>query len=161
VAVSYTQINRLRSQKADEAKAKGYALASYCSSRTSRLTDSPIGENAFILEDNTLQPFCRIGRCVVTIWSGNHIGHHAVIGDGCFIAVPRRGLGRGAGRGQLLPRRQRDLAGPYHDRRQLRGRSGRPCPVRSGARLGPERHGHPRLARAQPPAPRDMSGLSE
>ncbi len=42
------------------------------------------GENCFILEDNTIQPFAVIGDNV-TLWSGNHIGHHARIGSNCFI----------------------------------------------------------------------------
>ncbi|MBM4200304.1 MAG: transferase, partial [Gammaproteobacteria bacterium] len=39
----------------------------------------------FILEDNTLQPFAHIGNNV-TLWSGNHIGHHSSIHDHCFVA---------------------------------------------------------------------------
>lgn len=85
VALGYSKINRLRAAKVDEAKSKGYRLASYISSRASVLTNEVIGENAFILEDNTIQPFARIGRNV-TLWSGNHIGHHAVIGDHVFVA---------------------------------------------------------------------------
>lgn len=84
VALSYNQLNQLRASKVEEARAKGYALATYCSSRATVLTREPVGENGFILENNTVQPFARIGRNV-TLWSGNHIGHHAVIGDHCFI----------------------------------------------------------------------------
>src|SRR4029079_12251362 len=43
------------------------------------------GENCFILEDNTVQPFVTIGNNV-TLWSGNHIGHDATIDDHCFIS---------------------------------------------------------------------------
>ena len=32
-----------------------------------------------------LQPFVKIG-CDTVLWSGNHVGHHSVIGDHCFIA---------------------------------------------------------------------------
>lgn len=85
VALSYSKINKVRAAKVDEAKVKGYTLTSYISSRASVLSQEPIGENAFILEDNTIQPFSRIGRNV-TLWSGNHIGHHATIGDHCFLA---------------------------------------------------------------------------
>lgn len=85
VAVSYTQLNQVRKEKYLAAKALGYRMASYVSSRASVLNDGQIGENCFILEDNTLQPFARIGNNV-TLWSGNHIGHHAVISDHCFIA---------------------------------------------------------------------------
>jgi carbonic anhydrase/acetyltransferase-like protein (isoleucine patch superfamily) len=38
-----------------------------------------------ILEDNTIQPFVKIGSNV-TLWSGNHIGHDAIIEDHCFLA---------------------------------------------------------------------------
>ena len=37
-----------------------------------------------MFEDNTIQPFARIGDDVI-LWSGNHIGHHSTIGDHCFI----------------------------------------------------------------------------
>ena len=84
VALSYAQINQLRARKVAEAKGKGYALATYCSSRATVLSAEPVGENCFILENNTVQPFSRIGRNV-TLWSGNHIGHHAIIADDCFI----------------------------------------------------------------------------
>jgi len=43
-----------------------------------------VGDNCFILEDNTIQPFVRIGNNV-TLWSGNHIGHDAIIEDHCFL----------------------------------------------------------------------------
>ena len=39
-----------------------------------------LGDNCFILEDNTIQPFTTIGSNVI-MWSGNHIGHHSVIRD--------------------------------------------------------------------------------
>ena len=34
---------------------------------------------------NTIQPFVNIGNNV-TLWSGNHIGHHSIIRDHCFLA---------------------------------------------------------------------------
>lgn len=85
VALSYAKMNRVRTEKYLQAKAAGYELVSYVSSRCSFLTDYPVGENCFILEDNTIQPFVRIGNNV-TLWSGNHIGHDAVIEDNCFLA---------------------------------------------------------------------------
>lgn len=85
VAVSYVNMNHVRAGKYDAAKALGYDLASYVSSRCTWLTDHPAGDNCFILEDNTVQPFVRIGNDV-TLWSGNHIGHDSVIEDHCFIA---------------------------------------------------------------------------
>ena len=85
VAMSYQQMNRVRAAKYARAKALGYELVSYVSSRCSFLTRYPVGDNCFILEDNTVQPFVRIGNDV-TLWSGNHIGHDAVVGDHCFIS---------------------------------------------------------------------------
>ncbi|HEU4511189.1 MAG TPA: acetyltransferase [Pyrinomonadaceae bacterium] len=85
VALSYARMNKLREEKYYAAKEKGYELVSYISSRCSFLTDHPVGDNCFILEDNTIQPFVRIGNDV-TLWSGNHIGHDATIEDHCFLA---------------------------------------------------------------------------
>jgi len=85
VALSYARMNKLREEKYQQAKVSGYELVSYVSSRCSFLTDNPVGDNCFILEDNTIQPFVKIGNNV-TLWSGNHIGHDAVIEDHCFIA---------------------------------------------------------------------------
>jgi sugar O-acyltransferase (sialic acid O-acetyltransferase NeuD family) len=85
VALSYAKLNQVRKEKYLTAKSMGYRMASYVSSRATILTQYAVGENCFILEDNTVQPFARIGNNV-TLWSGNHIGHHATIGDHCFIA---------------------------------------------------------------------------
>lgn len=78
--ISFKRMNHLRAEKYHEAKEKGYALISYVSSRATTWPGFECGENCFILEDNTIQPFVRIGNDVV-LWSGNHIGHHTVIGD--------------------------------------------------------------------------------
>jgi sugar O-acyltransferase (sialic acid O-acetyltransferase NeuD family) len=85
VAISYGQLNRLRTRLKDAAKAKGYQLASYVSSRAFVWKNVEIGEHCFIFEDNTIQPFVKVGNNVV-LWSGNHIGHHSVIRDNCFIS---------------------------------------------------------------------------
>ncbi|MGI9192436.1 MAG: acetyltransferase [Chitinophagaceae bacterium] len=85
VALSYAQMNQLREKKYHEAKAKGYSLVSYISSRCSYLSQFPAGENCFILENNTIQPFVQIGHNV-TLWSGNHIGHHSIIANHNFIS---------------------------------------------------------------------------
>ena len=85
VALSYTGLNKVRRDKVAAARAAGYTLASYVSSRASVLNGGRIGANCFILEDNTIQPFVEIGDNV-TLWSGNHIGHHTRIHDHVFIA---------------------------------------------------------------------------
>lgn len=85
VAVGYQELNKLRARKYEEAKAKGYDLISYVSSRASNFGGVEIGDNCFILEFATIQPCSKVGNNVF-IWSGNHIGHHASIGDHCYIA---------------------------------------------------------------------------
>jgi sugar O-acyltransferase (sialic acid O-acetyltransferase NeuD family) len=83
VAIGYAKMNRVRKEKYDQMRAAGYALVSYISSRCTYLA-SPPGDNCFILEDNTVQPFVTVGNDV-TMWSGNHIGHDSIIEDHCFI----------------------------------------------------------------------------
>lgn len=85
VALSYSRLNAVRRQKYLDAKGLGYHLASYISPSATVLNDGNIGENCFILEDNTIQPFVTLGNNV-TLWSGNHIGHHSTIADHTFIA---------------------------------------------------------------------------
>ncbi len=84
VAMGYTNMNRNRAEKFIESRRKGYSLATYVSSRCSFLSEREPGENCFILEDNTIQPFVEIGENVV-LWSGNHIGHDVKIGSHSFI----------------------------------------------------------------------------
>lgn len=78
--MSHRRMNRLREEVYNRIRAKGYALISYVSSKATTFPDFTCGDNCFILEDNTIQPFVKIGSNVV-LWSGNHIGHHSTIGD--------------------------------------------------------------------------------
>jgi UDP-3-O-[3-hydroxymyristoyl] glucosamine N-acyltransferase len=77
-------MSHLRADKYHAAKGKGYRLISYVSSRATTWPGFRCGDNCFIFEDNTIQPFVEIGSNVV-LWSGNHIGHHSVIKDHVFI----------------------------------------------------------------------------
>lgn len=85
VAMSYSKLNVPRKEKYLAAKEMGYTITSYISTRANVLNDGAIGENCFILEDNTIQPFVSIGNNV-TLWSGNHIGHHSTLQDHSFIS---------------------------------------------------------------------------
>jgi sugar O-acyltransferase (sialic acid O-acetyltransferase NeuD family) len=85
-AIAITQGNRLRTRLYREAKAKGYAPASYLSSRACVLATSEIGEHCFICEATVIQPRAQIGDNVI-LWSDNFIGHHARIKSNCF-ALP-------------------------------------------------------------------------
>lgn len=85
IALSYSKLNAIRKEKFLAAKEMGYKLVSFISSRATVLNEGRIGENCFIFEDNTIQPFVTIGDNV-TLWSGNHIGHHSMINDHTFIS---------------------------------------------------------------------------
>lgn len=85
VAISSTQLNRVRQRLFAYVKSLGYCCVSYISSRAFVWHNVAIGENAFILEHNTIQPFCEIGDNVV-LWSGNHIGHRTTVANHCFIS---------------------------------------------------------------------------
>ena len=85
IAMSYAKQNEARKDKYLSVKKLGYDCVSYISSNATVLNSGAIGENCFILENNVIQPFVRIGNNV-TLWSGNHIGHHTVVEDHVFIA---------------------------------------------------------------------------
>jgi sugar O-acyltransferase (sialic acid O-acetyltransferase NeuD family) len=85
IAIVYNSLNRARLKFYNEAKQKGYNLANYISSRSFVWRNVELGDNIFIFEDNTIQPFVKIGSNNV-FWSGNHIGHHSIIGSHNFIS---------------------------------------------------------------------------
>lgn len=85
VGLGYSMVNHLRRTKYLAAKALGYRLASYISSRATVLNDGQIGDNCFIVENNTIQPFATIGNNVMLLGDAR-IGHHSTIHDHSFIA---------------------------------------------------------------------------
>ena len=84
VAIGYNNMNEIRKKVYTEIKELGYSLPNYISSRCTYLTEEEIGDNNLILEDNTIQPFVKIG-CNNVFWSGNHIGHDVQIKNHCYI----------------------------------------------------------------------------
>jgi carbonic anhydrase/acetyltransferase-like protein (isoleucine patch superfamily) len=82
--LSFRRMNHFRRDRYLEGKARGYGFVTFVHPTCHVYTDD-IGENCFILEQNVIQPFARIGNNVI-MWSGNHIGHHSVIGDHCFLS---------------------------------------------------------------------------
>ena len=85
IAIPYTNLNQIRAKIFSEVKQKGYELISYINSKATVWDDINVGENCFILENNVIQPYVTIGNDVI-MWSGNHVGHHTVIKDHCFLA---------------------------------------------------------------------------
>ena len=85
VLLGYQRMNALRAEKYLAAKKKGYSLASYVNSHFYRAEDLAVGENCFILDNQSISLDVKIGNNVV-MWSGNHIGDMTTIGDHVWIA---------------------------------------------------------------------------
>jgi sugar O-acyltransferase (sialic acid O-acetyltransferase NeuD family) len=84
IPMSFKRMNHLRAEKYSDAKQRGYKLISYVSSKATVWPGFSCGDNCFIFEDNTIQPFVELGNNIV-MWSGNHIGHHTRIKDHVMI----------------------------------------------------------------------------
>ena len=84
VAIGYTQLNAARARRCVAARARGYRLASYVSSRASVWPGLKVGDNCLIMEGNVIQPFVAIGDGVVMFCS-SVVSHHVKIDDYCFI----------------------------------------------------------------------------
>jgi len=85
VAIGYGQMNKMRQRVYEEMKERGYSCATFVHPEVKIWESTTVGENVFIFEDNTIQPFTRIGSDTI-LWSGNHVGHHSIIGEHCFIS---------------------------------------------------------------------------
>ncbi len=85
IALSYSKLNQVREEKYCEFKGKGYDLVSYICSKSVFWDDLSIGDNCFILENQTIQPTVKIGNNVM-IWSGNHLGHACEIDDHTYLS---------------------------------------------------------------------------
>lgn len=86
IAVGYHQLNRLRERLFSEAKAKGYRLASFISSRSWPGRDAKVGENCFVADGVSIEPGAGVGDNV-SLWSNVVVGHHAQIGNHCWLAA--------------------------------------------------------------------------
>jgi sugar O-acyltransferase (sialic acid O-acetyltransferase NeuD family) len=104
VALTYSQLNRVRTRLYRAAKTKGYKAVSYVSSHAFVWRDVVIGENVFVFENNVIQYGARLGDNII-LWSGNHVAHrvrvagdtfitghvciagYAEIGTGCFLGA--------------------------------------------------------------------------
>lgn len=85
VLLGYQRMNGLRAEKYLAGKKKGYSFISYVNSHFYRAEDLAIGENCFILDNQSISLDVKIGNNVV-MWSSNHIGDMTTIGDNVWIA---------------------------------------------------------------------------
>lgn len=84
-ASTYNKLNRVRTKMYNAAKAKGYKMANYISSKAFVWHNVEIGDNVMIFENNVVQHLVKIGNNVV-LWSGNHIGHQTIIEDNVYLS---------------------------------------------------------------------------
>ena len=85
IALAYSEMNKKRTKFFDEAKTKGYELYSFVHPSTKIWDEFEMGENCFILAENIIQPFVKIGDNVL-IGSNNLISHNTVIENNCFLS---------------------------------------------------------------------------
>ncbi|MFQ5427963.1 MAG: acetyltransferase [Thermodesulfobacteriota bacterium] len=85
IPLGFESMNRVRYLKYCEAKKKGYGFISYVHSSLNIIDPPNVGENCFILENQSINLDVTIGNNVV-IWSGNQIGDSSVIMDNTWIS---------------------------------------------------------------------------
>jgi sugar O-acyltransferase (sialic acid O-acetyltransferase NeuD family) len=85
VAVGYQELNAVRAERCRQAREKGFRLVSLVSPQAHIPSTCTFGENCFIMDGASLQPYARLGEGVF-VWNGAVVGHHATIGDHCWLA---------------------------------------------------------------------------
>lgn len=77
--------NIIREKNFEAAKRKNYQIASYISNRAAVWDNLKYGENTFIDEGCTVQPFVKIGQNCILFAS--NIAHHTTIGNHSLVSV--------------------------------------------------------------------------
>jgi sugar O-acyltransferase (sialic acid O-acetyltransferase NeuD family) len=85
IAIGDVRVNRLRAERYEQARAKGYELITYVSRRAITWPDLSIGDNCWIMDNSVVQPYTTIGNNVY-IGGSSHVGHHVTVEDHAFIA---------------------------------------------------------------------------
>ncbi len=83
--MSPLKMNTLRASIYDQIKGKGYDCINYISSKAT-VFNTIFGQNCFVQEGCTLQPYSELGNNVM-IWSDSTVGHHTRIKDHVTLAA--------------------------------------------------------------------------
>ncbi len=86
IAIYFHRVNKTRTERFEQAKAKGYTLASYISSKAIVWSELEIGENCMICDGAIVRPFTKVGQNTF-IMPGAIVGHNAVVDDHCYLAI--------------------------------------------------------------------------
>ncbi len=84
IAVGYNNMNKLRAERYDQAKAKGYCFISHIHSKAVISSNVPIGDNCMIGANTVIRPGVKIGNDVI-IRENCILSHNDIIADHCFI----------------------------------------------------------------------------
>lgn len=84
VAIGYHKMNKVREQKCNEAKVKGYDLVSYINKKADVASNVEIGQNCIILNNVSVEPFVKIGDNVC-LYCNSTIAHHSTIEDNAWV----------------------------------------------------------------------------
>lgn len=84
LSISFRGMNKLRAEKYYQAKAKGYKLINYVSSKATTWPGLVIGDNCLIQTNSVIEPFAEIGDDV-TVGVNALVSHNAAIKDHCSI----------------------------------------------------------------------------
>lgn len=85
IGVGHVLVNRVRAEKYGAAKAMGYHLINYVSSRSITWPGLIMGDNCKIGAGSSISPFVQLGSNV-NIGGGSSVGHHTVIKDNCSLS---------------------------------------------------------------------------
>jgi sugar O-acyltransferase (sialic acid O-acetyltransferase NeuD family) len=86
VAIYFNRVNQVRMKTYEQAKAKGYELVSYVSSKAMVWPGLKVGDNCMICDGANVRPFTKIGNDTF-VMPGAVVGHDAVVGDHCYLAI--------------------------------------------------------------------------
>lgn len=84
IAIGYSKMNKLRETVYNRIKKKGFKIANFIHPNA-KVYSKKIGENNFVMENVSLNPYSKIGNNNV-FWSGSIIGHHSKIGNNNFFS---------------------------------------------------------------------------
>ena len=86
IPIGFRLVNQLRADKYREAKAKGYSLINYISTKALIAPGLTLGDNCVIMDGAIIGPSVSIGNDVF-IGPGTVVSHGAVVGDHSFVAA--------------------------------------------------------------------------
>ena len=86
VALGYQRLNRLRAERYQQAKDKGYRLINCVSPYATVWPGTVIGENCLIASHSYVSAYAKIGDNVI-LGVASVVGYYSVVQDHCFLGM--------------------------------------------------------------------------